>query len=145
MKRPEVKIVLPEVLKMQLVDDWENVTKHNQVRQRHCASFTVPRLMLFSLSSSRCRGNQMYANCSKNIDNTFSRPKNPRTDQRMSTLPSAFPADTTTGVVDEPQRYYPRSYPASRSISTKRWAITSYTVSSGPNTSSRNGRAPKNP
>lgn len=31
-RRPEVKIVIPDVLKLQLVDDWENVTKHNQVR-----------------------------------------------------------------------------------------------------------------
>jgi mortality factor 4-like protein 1 len=33
MKRPEVKIVIPDVLKLQLVDDWENVTKNNQVSQ----------------------------------------------------------------------------------------------------------------
>ncbi|WVF65329.1 hypothetical protein IAT40_000055 [Kwoniella sp. CBS 6097] len=31
LKRPEVKIVIPEVLKLQLVDDWENVTKNNQL------------------------------------------------------------------------------------------------------------------
>jgi len=31
LKRPEVKIVIPDVLKLQLVDDWENVTKNNQV------------------------------------------------------------------------------------------------------------------
>jgi mortality factor 4-like protein 1 len=31
MKKPEVKIVIPDVLKLQLVDDWENVTKNNQV------------------------------------------------------------------------------------------------------------------
>lgn len=31
MKRPEVKIVIPDPLKLQLVDDWENVTKNNQV------------------------------------------------------------------------------------------------------------------
>jgi mortality factor 4-like protein 1 len=30
-KRPEVKIVIPDILKLQLVDDWENVTKNNQV------------------------------------------------------------------------------------------------------------------
>ncbi|EJT51710.1 hypothetical protein A1Q1_07122 [Trichosporon asahii var. asahii CBS 2479] len=29
--RPEVKIVIPQVLKLQLVDDWENVTKNNQL------------------------------------------------------------------------------------------------------------------
>jgi hypothetical protein len=31
MKRPEVKIVIPDVLKLQLVDDWEYVTKNHQV------------------------------------------------------------------------------------------------------------------
>lgn len=31
MKRPEVKIPIPDILKMKLVDDWENVTKNNQV------------------------------------------------------------------------------------------------------------------
>ncbi|WWC72880.1 uncharacterized protein I206_106844 [Kwoniella pini CBS 10737] len=31
LNRPEVKIVIPEVLKLQLVDDWENVTKNNQL------------------------------------------------------------------------------------------------------------------
>jgi mortality factor 4-like protein 1 len=29
-QKPEVKIVIPDVLKLQLVDDWENVTKNNQ-------------------------------------------------------------------------------------------------------------------
>lgn len=32
-KRPEIKIVLPDALKLQLVDDWENVTKKSQVRE----------------------------------------------------------------------------------------------------------------
>lgn len=31
LKRSEVKIVIPDTLKLQLVDDWENVTKNNQV------------------------------------------------------------------------------------------------------------------
>ncbi|ORX39254.1 MRG-domain-containing protein [Kockovaella imperatae] len=31
LKRPEVKIVIPDILKLQLVDDWENVTKNNQL------------------------------------------------------------------------------------------------------------------
>ncbi|KAL7421050.1 Esa1p-associated factor [Cryptotrichosporon argae] len=31
LKRPEVKIVIPDTLKLQLVDDWENVTKNNQL------------------------------------------------------------------------------------------------------------------
>ncbi|EPQ30979.1 uncharacterized protein PFL1_01168 [Pseudozyma flocculosa PF-1] len=30
-KRPEIKIPIPDVLKVQLVDDWENVTKHEQL------------------------------------------------------------------------------------------------------------------
>lgn len=31
LKRPEVKIVIPDILKLQLVDDWENVTKNSQL------------------------------------------------------------------------------------------------------------------
>ena len=31
MKRPEIKISIPEVLKVQLVDDWEAITKNQQV------------------------------------------------------------------------------------------------------------------
>ena len=31
MKRPEIKIAIPEVLKVQLVDDWEAITKNQQV------------------------------------------------------------------------------------------------------------------
>jgi len=31
LKRPEVKIIIPDTLKLQLVDDWERVTKNNQV------------------------------------------------------------------------------------------------------------------
>lgn len=33
MKRPEVKIPIPDILRVKLVDDWEAVTKNNQVRQ----------------------------------------------------------------------------------------------------------------
>lgn len=32
MKRPEVKISIPDNLKVQLVDDWEAITKNQQVR-----------------------------------------------------------------------------------------------------------------
>lgn len=32
-KRPEMKLNVPEALKVLLVDDWEAVTKNNQVRQ----------------------------------------------------------------------------------------------------------------
>ena len=35
-KRPEVKITIPDALKVQLVDDWENVTKKDEVRGRAC-------------------------------------------------------------------------------------------------------------
>lgn len=31
-KRPEIKVPIPDSLKAQLVDDWENITKHQQVR-----------------------------------------------------------------------------------------------------------------
>ncbi|KAG0225171.1 Esa1p-associated factor [Actinomortierella wolfii] len=30
-KRPEIKIPIPDTLKVQLVDDWENITKHQQL------------------------------------------------------------------------------------------------------------------
>lgn len=30
-KKPEMKLNVPEILKVQLVDDWEAVTKNNQV------------------------------------------------------------------------------------------------------------------
>lgn len=32
MKRPEIKISIPDELKSQLVDEWENITKKSQVR-----------------------------------------------------------------------------------------------------------------
>lgn len=32
MKKPEMKLEVPDVLKVVLVDDWEAVTKNNQVR-----------------------------------------------------------------------------------------------------------------
>lgn len=32
MKRLDIKISIPDPLKVQLVDDWENITKNNQVR-----------------------------------------------------------------------------------------------------------------
>ena len=38
MKRPEIKISIPEVLKVQLVDDWEAITKNQQVIH-HTVSF----------------------------------------------------------------------------------------------------------
>ena len=33
MKRPEIKISIPDALKTQLVDDWEAITKNNMVSQ----------------------------------------------------------------------------------------------------------------
>lgn len=30
-KKPEMKLTIPEILKAKLVDDWEAVTKNNQV------------------------------------------------------------------------------------------------------------------
>lgn len=33
-RRPEMRLVVPDTLKVLLVDDWEAVTKNNQVRQR---------------------------------------------------------------------------------------------------------------
>ena len=30
-KKPEVKLTIPEALKVVLVDDWEAITKNNQV------------------------------------------------------------------------------------------------------------------
>lgn len=32
MKKPDMKLNVPEILKVLLVDDWEAVTKNNQVR-----------------------------------------------------------------------------------------------------------------
>lgn len=32
MKRPEIKISIPDALKTQLVDDWEAITKNQTVR-----------------------------------------------------------------------------------------------------------------
>jgi hypothetical protein len=31
LKRPEIKIPIPDVLKVKLVDDWEYITKNHQV------------------------------------------------------------------------------------------------------------------
>lgn len=39
MKRPEVKISIPDNLKVQLVDDWEAITKNQQVRRHFTAHF----------------------------------------------------------------------------------------------------------
>ena len=41
LRRPEVKIVIPDALKLQLVDDWENVTKNSQVRRPDFRDFDL--------------------------------------------------------------------------------------------------------
>lgn len=35
MKKPDMRLDLPDILKVVLVDDWESVTKNNQVRSFH--------------------------------------------------------------------------------------------------------------
>lgn len=49
MKRMEIRIVIPDVLKGQLVDDWENVTKNQQVLYmfRHKTVYCLILLILF--------------------------------------------------------------------------------------------------
>lgn len=48
MKRMEIRIVIPDVLKGQLVDDWENITKNQQVlymfrhKMVYCLNCTDP-------------------------------------------------------------------------------------------------------
>ncbi len=46
LKRPEVKISLPDELKLQLVDDWENITKKGELVPSHAnhASKTSSRI-----------------------------------------------------------------------------------------------------
>jgi len=41
-KKPEMKLNVPDVLKAQLVDDWEFVTKNNQVSASPCISPFCP-------------------------------------------------------------------------------------------------------
>jgi mortality factor 4-like protein 1 len=36
-RRPEMRLVVPDPLKVLLVDDWEAVTKNNQVRYKHAS------------------------------------------------------------------------------------------------------------
>ena len=42
-RRPEMRLVVPETLKVLLVDDWEAVTKNNQVSQH--SLYSHPRLL----------------------------------------------------------------------------------------------------
>ena len=41
-RKPEMKLTVPEVLKAQLVDDWEAVTKNNQVCSSPDPIYTTP-------------------------------------------------------------------------------------------------------
>ena len=61
-RRPEMRLVVPDTLKVLLVDDWEAVTKNNQVRPPRMASFWAlssprPASVGHSTSKSHCRGN----------------------------------------------------------------------------------------
>jgi mortality factor 4-like protein 1 len=40
-KKPDMKLNVPEILRVSLVDDWEAVTKNNQVRCQNCAHLFV--------------------------------------------------------------------------------------------------------
>jgi mortality factor 4-like protein 1 len=54
MKRPEVKIVIPDVLKLQLVDGWENLTENNQVSSTlHPRDVVSPTLITTALNFTR--------------------------------------------------------------------------------------------
>ena len=52
MKRMEIRIVIPDVLKGQLVDDWENVTKNQQVPYmfRHKMVYCLILLILYAVT-----------------------------------------------------------------------------------------------
>jgi len=52
MKRPEVKIPIPDVLRVKLVDDWEAVTKNNQVRYDSISRTRLSRLTKLVTGSS---------------------------------------------------------------------------------------------
>ena len=43
-QRPEIKLTIPASLKVQLVDDWEAVTKNSQVRRGACIGLSEPEL-----------------------------------------------------------------------------------------------------
>jgi hypothetical protein len=70
-RKPEVKIPIPDVLKVQLVDDWENVTKNHQVHPRFIPSATLllrpslaqqRRILTLTLSiRSPCRSAQLVS------------------------------------------------------------------------------------
>lgn len=50
-KRPNIRIVIPEPLKLQLVDDWEAVTRKNQVRKLFHPLFSINPLAQPSLQN----------------------------------------------------------------------------------------------
>lgn len=56
MKRPEIKISIPDALKTQLVDDWEAITKNQTVRWLPLASRCIElTLLIYPHSSFPCR------------------------------------------------------------------------------------------
>lgn len=61
-----MKLSVPEQLKVLLVDDWEAVTKNNQVRIRCIGSlFLATRTLTlgYDLSSLVYQGNRTWLNC----------------------------------------------------------------------------------
>lgn len=60
-KRPEIKLDVPDILKVQLVDDWEAITKNGQVRTYYFFGSNVFRpLTMMPDSWSHCQGHQMW-------------------------------------------------------------------------------------
>lgn len=53
LRKPEIKIVIPDSLKVQLVDDWENVTKKNMYVGASMTGLRLETLTLFSPPSTR--------------------------------------------------------------------------------------------
>jgi hypothetical protein len=62
MKRPQVKISIPDVLKVQLIDDWEAITKNSQVSMQfpQCSTWIGADVFVIvgsSTSNAYCRSN----------------------------------------------------------------------------------------
>lgn len=152
MKRPEVKVPIPEGLKAQLVDDWENVTKNQQV--------CPPRVILFStLYSARstfsllhdyhsrfparsCATQAQRCEDSRDVPRRQEGQKVRRAGDVCSFIlhheysmhsllffnrSSSYPLTPTAGLMTSS----PRSCRASSFISTRLWAICSCIDSSG--------------
>ena len=82
LKRPEVKIVIPDLLKLQLVDDWENVTKNNQVKTEPHGSRRSSGADKNVISSSHYRGNPVFGTYWRSIGIMSSPRRSPKTAQR---------------------------------------------------------------